>query len=145
MRFFSSRKSRRGLTLIETLVASGIFVAFSIAIYQLYASVFSLSSTIRIKTMLTEIAGEQFEFIRNLAYSDVGTVGGIPSGIVAQTQSQTRNGITFETDTTIRNIDDPADGTLGGTPSDLSPADNKLVELSVTCTSCKSPVTLTYT
>jgi prepilin-type N-terminal cleavage/methylation domain-containing protein len=137
--------NQNGLTLIETLVASAIFVVFAMAIYQLYATVFSLSGKIRIKTQLTEIAGEQFEFIRNLAYVDVGTVGGIPAGVVEQTQTVTRNGVSFQIDTTIRNIDDPADGTLGGTPNDLSPADKKLVEIQVACTACADGSATAYT
>lgn len=141
----SFRSYQHGLTLIEALVASAVFVVFSIAIYRLYGTVFTLSGRIRTKTVMTEVAGEQFEFIRNLAYSNVGTVGGIPAGIVEQSQTVTRNGVTFEVTTTIRNIDDPADGTLGGTPGDLSPADKKLVEIEVLCTACKDAPNLVYT
>jgi hypothetical protein len=36
----------------------------------------------------------------------------------------------------VRNIDDPFDGTLGGTPNDLAPADYKLVEYQLTCDTC---------
>lgn len=143
MRLFHT--NQKGLTLIETLVASAIFVVFSIAIYRLYSTVFTLSSRIRTKTVMTEIAGEQFEFIRNLAYGTVGTVGGIPSGIVTPVQTITRNGSAFTVTTTIRNIDDPADGTLGGTPNDLSPADKKLVEIEVTCAVCKEAASIVYT
>lgn len=135
----------RGLTLIETLVASAVFVFLSVAVYGVYTRMFSLSGTIRIKTILAEVAGEQLEFIRNLSYSSVGTIAGIPSGVVDPTQTVTKNGITFDVTTTIRNIDDPADGTLAGTPNDLSPADKKLVAIEVTCTSCKELVSLQYT
>jgi prepilin-type N-terminal cleavage/methylation domain-containing protein len=142
----SFRRNRQsGLTLIETLIASAIFVVFAIAIYQLYSSVFMLASKIRVKTMLTEVAGEQFEFIRNLAYSDVGTAGGIPFGIVDPSQTVTRNGIPFTVTTTIRNIDDPADGTIGGVPNDLSPADKKLVSIEVSCVTCRDVSSTTYT
>ncbi len=136
---------QKGLTLIETLVASAIFVTLSISIYQLYAGVFSLSAKIRVKTILSEVAGEQFEFIRNLAYSNVGTVAGIPNGIIDPSQTVTKNGLVFEVVTTIRNIDDPADGTLGGIPNDLSPGDKKLVAIEVTCTSCSETTSLSYT
>lgn len=138
-------KYQKGTTLIETLVAAAVFVVFSVAIYQLYAKLSELSLRIRVKTMATQIASEQIEFIRNLQYSSVGTVNGIPSGVISQSAIVTRNGISFQVDTTIRNIDYPADGTLGGTPNDLSPADNKLVSISVTCTSCASPVGVEYT
>lgn len=141
----SMRKYQKGTTLIETLVAAAVFVIFSVAIYQLYAKLSELSLRIRVKTMATQIASEQIEFIRNLQYTNIGTVSGIPSGVVPQSATVTRNGISFAVSTTIRNIDYPADGTLGGTPNDLSPADNKLVSISVTCTSCASPVAVEYT
>lgn len=135
---------QQGLTLIEALIASAIFAVFSLAIYRLYATVFTLSGTIRIKTVMTEIASEQFEFIRNLPYVSVGTVGGIPSGVVVQTKAVERNGVSFAVATTIRNVDDPADGTLGGSPGDLSPADKKMVEVAVSCISCHEATSIVY-
>lgn len=142
---YKSLNKQQGTTLIETLVAAAFFVVFSLAIYQLYARVVELSARIRIKTVATQVASEQIEFIRNLQYSDVGTVSGIPSGVVPQTKSIVRNNVTFSVDTTIRNLDLAADGTLGGTPNDLSPADNKLTIVKVSCTSCKLPLSVEYT
>ncbi|HSE56483.1 MAG TPA: hypothetical protein VLB02_00110 [Candidatus Paceibacterota bacterium] len=133
-----------GLTLIETLVATAFFLVFSVAIYQLYAQVVTVSNNIRTRTAATQLANEQFELIRNLQYYDVGTVGGIPSGVIDPDQTITRNGITFTIETTIRNIDHPEDGTLGGSPNDLSPADNKFVEVTIACESCKDAVSVTY-
>lgn len=138
-------RSQRGTTLIETLVAAAVFVVFSVAIYELYAKLSEVATRIRVKTIATQITSEKMEFIRNLQYTNVGTVSGIPSGLVPQTETIVRNGITFGVTTTIRNIDYPADGTLGGTPNDLSPADNKLVTISVSCTSCRTPVVTEYT
>lgn len=137
--------SQHGFTLIETLVTIAFVVAFLLAIYQLYAKVLEVGTNIRVRIVASQVASEQMEFIRNLQYSDVGTIGGLPSGIVAQSANIVRSGISFTVTTTIRNIDQPADGTLGGTPNDLSPADNKLVALSVTCTTCKYPVTVENT
>lgn len=138
-------RGQLGTTLIETLIAAAFFVVFSLAIYGLYAKVVELSSRIRIKTVATQVASEQIEFVRNLQYSDVGIVAGIPSGVVPATKIVTRNNVTFSVNTTIRNIDHPADGTLGGTPNDLSPADNKLVVVEVICTSCNKPLSVEYT
>ncbi len=139
------KDKQQGTTLIETLIAAAFFVVFSLAIYQLYTKVLELSSRIRIKTVATQIASEQIEFIRNLAYSDVGIVSGIPSGVIPATKSVTRNGVTFSVNTTIRNIDLPADGTLGGMPNDMSPADNKLSVIQVVCTSCANSLSVEYT
>lgn len=138
-------KQIKGTTLIETLIAASIFVVFSLAIYQLYAKVVEVSTRIRLTTIATQVAGQQVELIRNLQYSDVGTVSGIPSGVIPQTQTVVRSNVTFLVTTTIRNIDHPADGTLGGIPNDLSPADNKLVSVVVSCTSCTLPISVTNT
>ena len=56
----------------------------------------------------------------------------------------TKNGVSFNIITTVRNIDDPADGVLGGNPNDTSPADYKLVEMSIICSNCiqQEPVIL---
>jgi hypothetical protein len=142
MKYHSAEK---GTTLIETLIAAAFFVVFSLAIYQLYAKVATLATRIRIKTIATQVASEQIEFIRNLQYSDVGILSGIPVGVIPATKSVTRNNVTFSVSTVIRNMDLPADGTLGGIPNDLSPADNKLATVEVTCTSCASPVVVQYT
>ena len=137
-------KSQSGFTLVETLIATGLFLAVALTMYQLYSTVLTVARTIRAKTVMTEITSEELEFIRNLAYSDVGTVGGIPAGVVPQNITLTRNGMTFRLNITIRNIDQPADGTLGGVPNDLSPADNKLVEIDAICTSCQRQTTTQY-
>lgn len=140
-----SKNHQVGTTLIETLVAAAFFVVFSLAIYQLYAKVIEISARIRIKTIANQIASEQIEFIRNLQYSDVGIVSGIPLGVVPASKTISRAGVSFVVNTTIRNIDLPADGTLGGNPNDLSPADNKLVVIEVACVDCKSQTSIEYT
>lgn len=141
----NAKIEKNGFTLIETLITIAFVVAFLLAIYQLYAKVLEVGTNIRVRIVASQVASEQMEFIRNLQYSDVGTIGGLPSGIIAQSANIVRSGISFTITTTIRNIDQPADGTLGGTPNDLSPADNKLVALSVSCTTCKYPVTVENT
>ncbi len=138
-------RKQSGMTLIESLVATAFFVTFSLAIYQLYAKVVEVSASIRTRTVATQLANEQFELIRNLQYYDVGTVGGIPSGVVDPVQTLTRNNMSFTVTTTIRNVDHPIDGTLGGSPNDLSPADNKLIEVYVACTTCKQETAVAYT
>ncbi|MBP6856141.1 MAG: carboxypeptidase regulatory-like domain-containing protein [Candidatus Pacebacteria bacterium] len=139
MNYLSHKKTffSRGTTLVETLVAIAFFVGVSMALYGVYQKVSVLLASIKVKTVATNIANEQFEIIRNMSYSSVGTSGGIPSGTLPQTQTIVRDGISFEVDIAIRNIDQPYDGTLGGNPNDTAPADNKHVEIEVACTQCK--------
>ena len=70
------------------------------------------------------------EYIRSLAYSAVGTVGGIPSGSIPQTETLKFNGITFTRRTYIEYDDDPADGT-GSSDTNHIVEDYKSVKVQV--------------
>jgi len=50
------------------------------------------------------------ELIRNLAYEDVGTVGGIPDGIIEQEEIVRRNDLNYTVKTDISYVDDPFNG-----------------------------------
>jgi hypothetical protein len=77
------------------------------------------------------LANEQFEIAHNMPYSYVGTVDGVPPGKIPAVQNLTRDNFNFLVKTTIRNIDDPFDGTAGGSPNDSSPADYKIMEVQI--------------
>lgn len=146
VRTIFSNKSA-AFTLIETLVGVAVFLVVAMAAYQAYVSLFGLVSASQYKILAINLANEQFEIVRNLAYSDVGVVGGIPNGKVPYQQTLTRGGVPFLVTMVIRNVDLPEDGEIGGTPNDSSPADNRLVEVTVTCSTCKGfvPISLTTT
>lgn len=131
----------RGLTLIEVMVALAIFFIMGLAIYEVISRLTRLNMVSAQRVIATAIANETVEMMRNLDYSDVGTIGGLPNGVVPQTNIITRQNITFSVATTIRNIDDPFDGTISGNPApvDSAPADYKQAEVVVTCTSCQYP------
>lgn len=135
----------KGFTLIEVLIGTAVFLIIALAGYQAFVSLFKLTSYSQTKIAALNLANEQFEIARNLPYGDVGIVSGIPSGKIPHVQNLTRSGFNFVVTTTIRNIDLPFDGTLGGTPNDTAPADNKLVEVEVACPTCTnfSPITVT--
>lgn len=141
----SIKKNNNGVTLIETLVAVAFIVAFSIAIFNVYSKILETTSVLSKRQIAAALANEQFEIIRNMPYENIGTVGGIPSGTLLQSQTLTRDNINFDVFITIRNIDDPFDGTLGGMPNDLSPADNKLVAIEINCSNCKNFIPVEYT
>ena len=147
MLYKNLKNNSRAFTLIETLVGIAVFVVVSTAIYQAYVSLFNFISLNQYKIVALNLANEQFEIIRNLSYSNVGIPGSIPNGTIPHIQNINRSGIDFIVTTTIRNVDQPFDGTIGGTPNDLSPADNKLVVVEVNCPTCINftPLTLTTT
>jgi prepilin-type N-terminal cleavage/methylation domain-containing protein len=139
------RNRRNGFTLVETLVAVTIFSIVSVAAYQTYARVLDGVRILRLKAAATNLANEQFEIIRNLSYSNVGIISGLPAGTVPHVQTLTRDGVAFTVTTTIRNVDLPQDGTVGGSPNDTASADAKLVEVEVACNGCGLSAPIVYT
>jgi prepilin-type N-terminal cleavage/methylation domain-containing protein len=131
------RKSQ-GFTLVEVLVAAALFALISVSVYQAYGTLLSLTQAAKVKITATSLVNEQMELIRNLPYSDVGVAGSIPNGVLQHVEVVTRDDIQFTRTLTIRNIDDPFDGTIGGTPNDLSPADYKSVDIDITCALCNN-------
>lgn len=134
-----------GITMIEALVSVAIFVMVGVVIYEFFGGMFVAVQNSRTMLSSVELLQEQVEIVRNLPYEDVGISGGIPDGILDHTRTVNRDGQQYEITTTIRNVDDPADGTIGGSPEDLSPEDYKLVEISVSCTSCKNSDPMHFT
>lgn len=143
-KFFPAPQNR-GITLIESLVGSVVFVLVALTAYQVFGTLMDAVLSARAKVAAASLANEQFEIIRNLPYEDIGVVSGLPSGKIPREQVLVRDGYSFEVTTTIRNVDDTFDGTIGGTPSDSSPADYKSVDLDITCSNCKIFPALTFT
>lgn len=125
-----------GFTLIEALVGVAVFSLITIGVYRTYFTLEQGVRSIRARIAAYAIINDEFETIRNLHYGDVGISGGFPSGKLASTTTVAKSGLTFTVSRTIRNIDDPFDGTIGGIPSDSAPADYRLVEILVSCVNC---------
>ncbi len=144
-----SRHYRAGYTLLEVLIAMLILALVSVALFQSYGSIVTVIKAARVKSIATNLANEQFEIARNLPFDAVGIVNGIPPGLLVHEQTVPRDGFNFEVITTIRNVDDPFDGTIGSTTNkDLAPADYRLVEINIGCATCVPPllpITLTST
>lgn len=130
------KTNHKGFTLIEVLVALAVFLLFAVGIYSGIQFVFKSVYYSRLKILETAILNEQLEIVRNLPFEDVGIINGSPSGVLERTATTTRNGIDFTITRTIRNIDDEFDGTIGGTPNDIAPADYKMVEVEIVCDKC---------
>lgn len=143
----NKKNQKGGLTYIETILGIAIFVMVAGSLFITYQKVFQLVRLSQSRVTAVALANEQFEIVRNLPYAQVGTFGGIPSGVIPPVQTLTRAGMTFIATTTVRNVDLPFDGVAGGMPNDLSPADNKSVEIDIMCVTCNNfrPMILTTT
>jgi hypothetical protein len=148
MIFRKAMGSKKGTSLIDFLLSMAIVVMLFGGVYAVYFSIVNAVQNIGTRNAAAAVMANEIETIRNLPYASVGTVGGIPSGVLPQSQTVAYGHYTFTLQTDIRSIDDPFDGTLGGTPNDTSPADYKLASVQATCTSCTGtflPVTVTAT
>ena len=128
----------KGFTFVEVMLGAAIFMVILLSAYYAYASIYTSVADSHIKVLATDLANEQFEIARNLSFADVGTVGGVPSGKLLGSQSLVRSGITFQVNISVKNVDNPFDGTAGGSPNDTNPGDYKSVEVKVSCSTCKN-------
>ena len=133
----STHDRTHGFTLIEILIAVAIFGFIASTIYFAYTNVLDIVSASQYHAAATDIIEGRVEMVRNMRYEDVGTIGGIPAGKLPETETITLDATTFDLTTTVRNVDDPFDGTMGGSPNDTSPADYKLVQFQVSCPACR--------
>ncbi|MEI6396514.1 MAG: prepilin-type N-terminal cleavage/methylation domain-containing protein [Candidatus Taylorbacteria bacterium] len=131
--------SRRGFSLIEVVVGSALFLVVAIAAYSAYTSLFQVARANQTKLLALALASEQLEIVRGMSYIDVGLVDGIPHGILSARQEVVRGGVPFTVALYIRDENAQSPFSTGGTIV------SKLVEVSVSCASCKNftPIVLT--
>lgn len=103
-------RGQKGVTLIDTVIGASLVLVAFVGI----AAVFQLSIDVvtnnRARAGAIALANEWMEYVRSLEYDDVGTIGGIPTGVVPQSESLVLNGIPYTRRTTIQFVDDPYDG-----------------------------------
>lgn len=139
--FKAHAKYKYAFSLIETVVAVAIFSGVSLALFSSFKQVMKVVRKAQVRAVMATVAAEQLEIIRNLPFSDVGTISGIPNGVIPQNKVLSRGGSNFSITTVIRNIDLSFDGVA---PADTSPADNKLAQISIVCTSCDTGLSSSY-
>ena len=103
-------KSGAGFTLVELLVAVALTAIVFIGIFTAFQGGMRILVENKARSTAISLANERIEFIRNLSYEKIGTIGGIPSSDIPQQENKTLNGINFLVKTFIQYIDDPADG-----------------------------------
>ena len=129
-----SSQSERGFTLIEMVAGMAIFVVLVVGVLSAFLALSRTVKSAREKTVLATLASNYLEVVRNVPYADVGTVNGNPKGKLADFNNAITakiEGFTYQIYYEVTNIDDPADGLIGGTPNDPAPADYRQVKMSV--------------
>ncbi|MDE2018958.1 MAG: hypothetical protein KGJ13_01275 [Patescibacteria group bacterium] len=123
---------RKATSLIDLIIAIAIIALLFGGVYLVYFSIISAATNVGARTAASEAIGNELEMIRNLPYADVGTVGGIPAGVIPQNRTSTINNFTIALRTTVFNIHDPYDAASGSVPN----ADYKLVTVTASCPTC---------
>ncbi|MBY0110882.1 carboxypeptidase-like regulatory domain-containing protein [Patescibacteria group bacterium] len=123
----------RGMSLIDALIGSALVLVVFLAFFGLLRSSILVSGIAKAKAGATTVANSQIEYVRSLDYDSVGTVGGIPAGVVPQYATTTLNNIQYVARTFIEYADDDADG-LAGADSNGITTDYKHVRVAVTYT-----------
>ncbi len=138
------KASSRGFSLIEVIVAMCIFLILSGGIYFTYANLLEIIGRTRVRTLGTSLLEKEVEIIRNLPFDQVGISGGFPAGLIAAEKTVAYEGVQFQVNAYVRNVDHAFDGTAGGSPNDTAPADYRLVQLVVSCPTCLGFSPLTF-
>lgn len=126
-------KSGAGFTIMELMVSIAIFAILLTGVLGAFSATTKAVKLAREKTILSSLATNYLEIVRNMPYAQVGTINGNPNGGLpdfTNAYSQNINGTIYKIYYEVTFIDDPADGTaLAGT--DLYPADYKQVKMDI--------------
>ena len=122
------KNSKKGFTLIETIVSMAVLMLFFTAVAWIMKMTLETVAYNRIKGIASGIAQEQLETARNLSYENLGTIGGIPAGSLNQNEDIIRNGQVYKMNTSVVFVDDEFDNKA---PSDPVPTDYKRVRVSI--------------
>lgn len=122
------KKISLGQILLSLLLSLTIFAILAHAIFSLTTTSFQFVALSKARITARHLAEERIELIRNLAYDDVGTLGGIPAGRLSQNENIVKNGLNYQVQTSIIYVDDPFDGR---SPDDLLSTDYKSVRVDV--------------
>lgn len=133
------RRRLSGFTLIEALTLLFLFSVIVLTFYSTWALATRHMLDARNRLGATALANQKMEIVRSLDYDIIGTkywngsawTYGIPPGDIPEYETVSASNTTYEVHTSIRYIDDPYDGTIGGSPNDTSPTDYKSVRITV--------------
>jgi type II secretory pathway pseudopilin PulG len=117
-----------GFTLMETMIASATLIILFAAVAIIVQIALKSIGEARVRGQAIRMASQQLELVRNLAYDQIGVIGGIPAGPLQPDTATETGGVIFTMKTSVIYIDDPFDGVA---PDDLLPNDYKRIRIEV--------------
>src|SRR3989338_2352394 len=124
----------RGVSLIDTLVGTALMLVIFLGIAGAIQLSLDVVTNNKARAGAIALANERMEYIRSLAYASVGTVGGIPSGLMAQSETVALNSVSYTRRTVVEYVDDPGDG-MGASDTNNITVDYKVAKVDVAWTS----------
>lgn len=125
--------SHKGFTLVEAAATLFIFGLISVTFLSVFSAGTNLIIESKNRISAVGLANQRLEIVRNLEYDDIGTLTGIPSGTLEETENIAINNRSFTVHTFVQYVDDGFDGKVSGTtPLDAVPNDYKRVQVEVT-------------
>ncbi|EKD62545.1 MAG: hypothetical protein ACD_52C00134G0002 [uncultured bacterium] len=125
---YTENRMQKGQTFLGFLISVAILTILSSALFTLVLTSYELITFTRARVTARHIAQQKMENVRNLPYDTIGTVGGIPTGTLAQIENTVQNGLNYRIKTDIVYVDDPFDNVA---PTDLLPTDYKRIRVDV--------------
>jgi len=119
---------KKAFTLVEVLIGIVLIVIIFLGIFGAFYSTFKILGLQQRKTTALEIAQGEIEKIKNMKYSDVGTIGAqapYASGTLEASTSTILNGVVYNIERKVMYVFDPSDG------EENCPVDYKKVEIKV--------------
>jgi type II secretory pathway pseudopilin PulG len=101
---------KKGFSLIEAIVGIALMLVVFVGLLGAFRMAVQIVGVSKARVGAVALANEQMESIRNLPYEEIGTVGGIPSGNIPQSETFLLNGVNYTRRVLIQYVDDPADG-----------------------------------
>ncbi len=98
------------MTLVDVIVGAAIFVTVFVGLFGIMNASLKISGLAKLRATATEVAESQMEYLRSLPYDSIGTLGGIPAGLVPQNATTTNGGLIYNVRTYVEYADDSADG-----------------------------------
>ncbi len=121
-------KNKKGQVLIGLTVSIAVLAILTEVVISLVYTSYQILAFTQARTNAKFIALNEIEIIKNLPYNSIGTVGGIPTGVLSQSKTTIRNGLTYTISTSVIYIDDQFDSIA---PTDLLPTDYKRARVEV--------------
>lgn len=104
-------RAHQGFGLVDVVVGVALLLVLFLALFGVLRASLMLSAIAKAKAVAVELGSTQMEYLRGLSYDALGTVGGIPAGLVPHTATTTVDGVSYSVRTLVVYRDDPADGT----------------------------------